>query len=108
MTNVIAIVVPTEQKQSISDLTSLIHGLNVQEKREASIKIDHNKEESHRVICGVGVVKEKPKTKLEQISYDTWGRVLKRCYENKVGARNRTYASCFVAPTLLDFNVFNT
>ena len=29
MTNVTAIVVPTEQKQSISDLTSLIHGLNV-------------------------------------------------------------------------------
>ena len=103
-----AIVVPTEQKQSISELTALIHGLNVQEKREASIKIDHNKEESHRVICGVGVVKEKPKTKLEQISYEIWCSMLKRCYENKVGARNRTYASCFVAPNLLDFNVFNT
>ena len=29
MTNVTAIVVPTEQKQSISELTDLIHGLNV-------------------------------------------------------------------------------
>ena len=29
MTNVTAIVVPTEQNQSISELTALIHGLNV-------------------------------------------------------------------------------
>ena len=58
-------VVQANTNLSISELTDLIHGLNVQEKRKASIKIDHNKEESHRVVCGVGIVKEKPKTKDE-------------------------------------------
>lgn len=107
MNNVNTLVLPKEQNLSISELTHLIHTGNVKEKRKISVENDKNNERSHRVVCGVGVVKERPKTKLEQVSYDTWVRMLKRCYENKSNGRNKSYVDCFVTTSLLDFNTFN-